>query len=124
MTKLLTITALLAGMAFTSAEASAAGGTNPFCNNCPGGGHTFGSFFFKQPLPAFQAAPWYNYWPYDAHFQTPAPLQGAYYAPPGAGGGGQLVNPYFGGGMYGPQAGYPSTMPGYYPSASPYTPAK
>jgi hypothetical protein len=29
-------------------------------------------------LPTFQAAPWYLYWPYDGHFQTPAPV----HAPP------------------------------------------
>lgn len=48
----------------------------------------------KKPLPAFQAAPWYLYWPYNSHFMTPAPLTGAYYAPPTAG----SVNPYFPGG--------------------------
>ena len=26
-------------------------------------------------LPTFQAAPWYLYWPYDAHFLTPAPVR-------------------------------------------------
>jgi hypothetical protein len=48
--------------------------------------------------PAFQAAPWYNYWPYDAHFQTPAPVNGAFYGPPAPGN--FPVNPYF------PAAGY------------------
>ncbi|HEY1188629.1 MAG TPA: hypothetical protein VGE74_13330 [Gemmata sp.] len=52
----------------------------------------------KQPLPAFQAAPWYNYWPYDAHFLTPAPVSGAFYGPPMTGN--FPVNPYF------PAAGY------------------
>ena len=98
MNKLLTIVALLAGMAFASSQASAAGGGSPFCNNCQSG-PSFGSFFFKQPMPAFQAAPWYSYWPYNSHFQTAAPLQGAYYAPPMGGGG--MMNPYFPGGMYG-----------------------
>jgi hypothetical protein len=29
------------------------------------------------------AAPWYNYWPYDGHFQTVAPIAaGAFYPPP------------------------------------------
>jgi hypothetical protein len=46
-----------------------------------------------QTLPVFQAAPWYLYWPYDAHFQTPAPVFGAYYAPPI--GGAFPVQPYF-----------------------------
>jgi hypothetical protein len=51
--------------------------------------------FYKggQVLPVFQAAPWYLYWPYDAHFQTPAPIFGAYYAPPI--GGNFPVQPYF-----------------------------
>ena len=61
----------------------------------------FKSLFHKQPLPAFQAAPWYLYWPYNAHFQTPAPMMNApYYAPPGVAGTGFQVNPYF------PQQGY------------------
>ncbi|VTR97240.1 hypothetical protein [Tuwongella immobilis] len=34
------------------------------------------------PAQGFQAAPWYLYWPYDAHFLTPAPLMGPYSAPP------------------------------------------
>lgn len=34
------------------------------------------------PGHGFQAAPWYLYWPYDAHFLTPAPLMGGYSAPP------------------------------------------
>lgn len=55
-----------------------------------GGGH--------KNLPAFQAAPWYNYWPYDAHFLTPAPVTGAFYGPPLTGN--FPVNPYF------PSAGY------------------
>lgn len=55
-----------------------------------GGGH--------KNLPAFQAAPWYNYWPYDAHFLTPAPVGGAFYGPPMTGN--FPVNPYF------PAAGY------------------
>jgi hypothetical protein len=34
-------------------------------------------------LPVFMAAPWYNYWPYDGHFQTVAPISaGAFYPPP------------------------------------------
>lgn len=56
----------------------------------------FGSH--KGQLPAFQAAPWYNYWPYDAHFLTPAPVGGAFYGPPMTGN--FPVNPYF------PAAGY------------------
>ena len=33
-------------------------------------------------LPVYQAAPWYNYWPYDAHFLAPAPVSGPFYGPP------------------------------------------
>lgn len=50
-------------------------------------------FMGGQTLPIFQAAPWYLYWPYDAHFQTPAPIFGAYYAPPI--GGNFPVQPFF-----------------------------
>jgi hypothetical protein len=28
-----------------------------------------------------QAGPWYLYWPYQAHFQTPAPMPFPYYSP-------------------------------------------
>lgn len=49
-------------------------------------------FFRQTPVPAFQAAPWYLYFPYNSHFQTPAPMMGAYSAPPMGGAG---VNPYF-----------------------------
>jgi hypothetical protein len=45
-------------------------------------GKLFGIFHRGQTLPVYQAAPWYLYWPYDAHFMTPAPMTGAYYAPP------------------------------------------
>ncbi|MGL4421615.1 MAG: hypothetical protein ACRCZF_13185 [Gemmataceae bacterium] len=79
----------------TALEARAGGCSGPFCNN-PQQQQTqgiFGRFFGKQPLPAFQAAPWYLYWPYNSHFQTPAPLQGAYYGAPNMGG--HSGNPYF-----------------------------
>jgi hypothetical protein len=47
-------------------------------------------------LPVFQAAPWYLYWPYDAHFQTPAPIYGAFYGPGGQNTYGQMYGqPYF-----------------------------
>ena len=96
MKKLIVIAAVLAG-ALLASDARADGCSGgPFCQNGKG---WFGTAFFKQPVPAFQAAPWYLYWPYNAHFQTPAPLTGAYYAPPYAGG--YMVNPYF------PAAGYP-----------------
>ncbi len=56
----------------------------------------------QQAYPVFQAAPWYLYWPYNSHFQTPAPLTGAYYAPPSYGG--YLQSPYFPAQQYAPQA--------------------
>jgi hypothetical protein len=68
------------------------------------------------------AAPWYLYWPYDAHFMTPAPMQGAFYAPPMMGN--YPVQPYFptpqynppmgGGPAYQPQAQYSQPGPGVY----------
>jgi hypothetical protein len=67
----------------------------PFCNQpkYP----TLSSYLFKshqQPaLPTYQAAPWYLYWPYDAHFMTPAPVNAPWYGPPV--GGNFPVNPYF-----------------------------
>jgi hypothetical protein len=63
----------------------------------------------KQKLPAFQAAPWYNYWPYDAHFLTPAPISGPFYGPPLTGN--FPVNPYFPGPAY-PVGGYGQGIPG------------
>lgn len=85
-------------MAFGAAQA--AGG--PFANARPQ--HMGGQG--KPVLPVFQAAPWYLYWPYDAHFQTAAPLMGtgAYYGPPGYGYGGGM--PYF---PAGPMNQYPGT---------------
>jgi hypothetical protein len=91
--------------------------STPGCASC-GGGHAWGKHgglfggyapppstlfnghrnfnfnFMKKPqLPVFQAAPWYNYWPYDAHFLTPAPISGPFYGPPQTGN--FPVNPYF-----------------------------
>ncbi len=65
----------------------------------------------NRQLPAFQAAPWYLYWPYDGHFLTPAPVHAPFYGPPV--GGNFPVNPYFPapGGYYGPYPGGPA--PGY-----------
>ena len=91
MKKLLIIAAVALGVGASATEASAAGGAAPFCQNCGHGPR--GTFLFKHPVPAFQAAPWYLYWPYNAHFMTPAPLTGPYFAPPYSGG--ALHNPYF-----------------------------
>ena len=96
------LVAAVAVLAAAVSSASAAGNAQPFCQNC-GPQFGVGSLLIKHPMPAFQAAPWYMYYPYDAHFQTPAPLGGPYYAPPP---GGQLVNPYFPGHGYNPAA-YP-----------------
>ncbi|HYH68051.1 MAG TPA: hypothetical protein VD866_25370 [Urbifossiella sp.] len=65
----------------------------------------------NRQLPAFQAAPWYLYWPYDGHFQTPAPVHAPFYGPPGAGN--FPVNPYFPApaGYYGPVPGGPAPGP-------------
>ena len=73
-------------------EASANGGCpgGPFCSQYSAGPRL--SFFKQTPMPAFQAAPWYLYFPYNSHFQTPAPMMGGYSAPPMGGAG---VNPYF-----------------------------
>jgi hypothetical protein len=64
-------------------------------------------------LPVFMAAPWYNYWPYDGHFQTVAPMaHGLYYPPPTYTG-----NPYLPG-------QYPAYVPGNPAPVFPVTPAK
>ena len=109
-----------AGLALNAADATANGkytspGTYPgqFAQSTNGPRMPF---FRQAPVPAFQAAPWYLYWPYNNHFMTPAPLTGAYYGPPGGGAGG-MVNPYFpanGGYSPAPTAGAytaPTAMP-------------
>ena len=97
--------AVAAGLAATADTASAFGKRHapPQFNTLAGAAGAHG-----QPLPVFQAAPWYLYWPYDGHFLTPAPVQGAFYGPPGPGN--FPVNPYFPGpamGAYGPIPGGP-----------------
>jgi hypothetical protein len=81
----------------------------------------FGSPYFSSSgnltrmptLPVFMAAPWYNYWPYDGHFQTIAPMaHGLYYPPPTYTG-----NPYLPG-------QYPAYVPGNPAPVFPVTPAK
>ena len=102
-----------AGLALAAPDAAANGNLTPrgqypgqFAQNTNGPRMPF---FRQAPVPAFQAAPWYSYWPYNSHFMTPAPLTGAYYGPPGGGAGG-LVNPYF------PAAGGAYTAPGAMPA--------
>lgn len=82
-------------LAVTSPSALADGGYGPF----KGGPSypTFSSWVHgshnQKPLPVYQAAPWYLYWPYDGHFMTPAPIGGAFYPPPVQGN--FPVNPYY-----------------------------
>ena len=93
MNKLAILAAAAALLALDAGTASADGfKANPY--NGPTFGHG-GGIFRKQPLPAFQAAPWYLYFPYNAHFQTPAPLYGAPWYGPAVPGPAGLVNPYF-----------------------------
>lgn len=106
MKKILFAVAAAALFAASATTASAAGCQGPLCQQPAPTTGLFGKFFGKQPLPAFQAAPWYLYWPYNAHFMTPAPLTGPYYAPPPAG----LGNPYF---PAAPGYGYPVPGGGY-----------
>jgi hypothetical protein len=85
------IFALSAVVALVAADEGRASGWG--CNSCGGGYATAPG----QPHVGFLAAPWYLYWPYDAHFMTPAPVHGAYYAPPGYGYGAYpgYAQPYF-----------------------------
>src|SRR5262245_14281416 len=59
--------------------------------------------------PPFQAAPWYLYWPYDAHFQLPAPIGAPYYPPQNLH---TPWNPYFAHPALG-LAGGPPPYPGF-----------
>lgn len=75
-------------------------------NHPPEFGPGFRGFGFCQP--PFQAAPWYLYWPYDAHFQLPAPISAPYFAPQ------QYAaqwNPYFPAPAMGPAPGMPGMGP-------------
>ena len=108
----------IAMVAATAVDVRAGGCSGPGCPQSAPPTHPQGPFaklFGKNPLPAFQAAPWYLYWPYDGHFLTPAPVQGAFYGPPGPGN--FPVNPYFPGPMMG--GGY-GPIPGGAPPAGPY----
>ncbi|MFM8272912.1 MAG: hypothetical protein ACKODX_11340 [Gemmata sp.] len=128
-----------------AADRAEAGGLGVPCAGCGhSGGFRFGSHFGGLPapqretlfngsaaghnlfapkpkLPVFQAAPWYQYWPYDGHFMTPAPVTGAFYAPPITGN--FPVNPYFPGaqpnygfGAYPTPSGPPVPVPQPMPS--------
>ncbi|HLW67768.1 MAG TPA: hypothetical protein VKS79_20795 [Gemmataceae bacterium] len=104
------------------------GGGHGMGGHGPGAGYGDGSQTAGHGLlqPPFQAAPWYLYWPYDAHFQLPAPINAPYY-PPQAYGYPGAYNPYFGGsappGWQGIPAGYnPGTPAGTPPMALPGAP--
>jgi hypothetical protein len=71
----------------------------PPCGGYGGGGYTVNP----------QLGPWYNYWPMEAHFQTPAMPQYPYWPAPQA---------YFQGG-YAPVQPPVSAIPGYLPYGSP-----
>jgi len=105
--------AVAATVAATAGTASAFGHpcNGPFCNQAAYPKY-YSLFGGRQNAPVFQAAPWYLYWPYDAHFLTPAPVTGAFYGPPTPGN--FPVNPYFPGpayGAYGPMPGGPPPVP-------------
>ena len=124
-------------VAALAGSAQAAGYGVPGCSTCGGSSHGFGFggglglgggsarqpatlfqgqhgglFKSHQNLPVFQAAPWYNYWPYDGHFLTPAPVSGPFYGPPLTGN--FPVNPYFPGPAmpYGAASGFGQGIPG------------
>jgi hypothetical protein len=113
--------AALAAVGFAAPEARADGTPffekpckGPFCNHKPGpyGAMPFGGTVWGnngQTLPVYQAAPWYLYWPYDAHFMTPAPIGGAFYAPPIPGN--FPVQPYFPAPAFVPPAPAPAYIP-------------
>jgi hypothetical protein len=85
----LVLAAALVGLAALPSSAMAYG-ANPFASSSPCSLCGFGGCNTK---PVFQAAPWYLYWPYHGHFQTPAPMWGAFHGP--AVPGNFPVNPYF-----------------------------
>jgi hypothetical protein len=65
-----------------------------------------------------QASPWYNYWPYEAHFQTAAPTGFPYWPAPQTTAPG--FNPYasdYGAPALAPQYFAPSPAQGYVPPA-------
>lgn len=103
-----TLMAAAAVLAALPATSLASGWPSPFRTQ-PHPVHT-GPYLLggHRNLPAFQAAPWYLYWPYDGHFLTPAPVHAPFYAPPV--GGNFPVNPYFPAphGYYGPMPGGPA----------------
>jgi hypothetical protein len=108
--KLLFAAAVALGVAASDSavQAQVGGCSGPGCAGGRVKYPTLGAAIFgnKPALPTYQAAPWYLYWPYDAHFQTPAPVVGPWYGPPIHGN--FPVNPYF----PAPQHGYYGPIPG------------
>jgi hypothetical protein len=78
------LTALLALAAPERAKANGPAGLfSPPCYSCGANQPSYaGCRNCGHQMPTFMAAPWYLYWPYDAHFQTPAPVFAPYFAPP------------------------------------------
>lgn len=106
-----TLMAAAVALAAAPTAADANGGRGQPFRTQPHPVHTGPTLFVghrNANLPAFQAAPWYLYWPYDGHFMTPAPIHGPFHAPPV--GGNFPVNPYFPAphGYYGPMPGGPA----------------
>jgi hypothetical protein len=112
--KLVIAATVAAGVVGTGSLAQAQWGkcNGPMCNQprYPTLAAAFGAG--QKPLPTFQAAPWYLYWPYDSHFLTPAPVVGPWYGPPTPGN--FPVNPYFPAPQYGPYGPIPGGPAPYY----------
>ena len=75
-------------------------------------GHFAGLFGAHDHAPSVpQAGPWYLYWPYQAHFQVPAPVPYPYYSPT------LTLPPGFQGPPPHQPVGYaPEAAPGYWPA--------
>lgn len=72
------------------------GGTNLFWGPPQGGGQGGGmpgGYGGYQPVQPYQLGPWYQYWPYEAHFQQPALPQYPYWGAQGLPGGLPYVSP-------------------------------
>jgi hypothetical protein len=80
---------LLVGMAALAPTQAHADGWFPFCFPPYRIEAGVNAYFRVVPLDPPNLAPWYTYWPYEAHFQTPTPpgpfpyWPGPQYAPSG-----------------------------------------
>jgi hypothetical protein len=101
------------GWAGCSSEPGCSPNPNPSCNPCGGGGCNNCS---SACVNWGQLAPWYQYWPYDGHFQTSAPTGFPGYPPAmtayGYGGYGYGAAPATAYGYPAP-GGYPAMQSGY-----------